>query len=767
MNTPPCTGAERRYALKRFFVIILCLLLLQLPVCADEAAAEITTYHAVCTVSETAECDVNLTLSVAFPNDVTSFMIPLPPEADQIVTPGLQNKQEVSENCIFLIIDKEGGFSSTDTVNVSYHLPQIAESWDGTQTMTLPLLNEDWNCQIDYCNIQIVLPKENNKKPSVVDIDGDPLKNYLSVTSEDITVTLESKKNIRPKTASLVIEFDDGFFTLPDAGDSDIDSDTTRINSIVADCTVQKDSSCLVAMSAEYTFAGAVPSVMIPVPKDAYDISVGAMQCAVGGNAECKVLIFNSPSGFMGTQSFDISYRLLTTAVKGDGEQLFTLPVIFPAWQYSIRSLSLTVTMPSEFPGLPEFYSSYYNDQIGNYLNTEVSEGVIRSQSLEPLMEQESLTVKLTLPDGYFDLRFMRGRFAKADVLLFWILALCCAAYWFLFLRNRIRKVKPEASAPLGCNAGQIPYLLQLKQPSLGLMSTTWASLGYLSVERTKDRKQYLLCRMDMGNERSRCEAKLFATLFSRSGECRVHSPAFQSAEAACEALTQDDWQSRLYSRKSRFGRPLILCLLGAAAGAFAALLTFDNLLTPQSFRWLLIIPLAVLFTLASVFVQKLAETYVSRSLPLKRYAIFAVMALMLLLSFFAGCFGIMLVNCILQVLIGAVCLPGARRTAGGMNIFYQLLGLRKYLRKLDPVTLDGLLESDPQYFYRMLPYAEALGVGRKFAKKCSGFPMEPCHWLDWKGQAVDEADAFYAKFSILLDVMLPVRKKKKLFFLK
>lgn len=754
--------------MKRIFLIVLCfLLLLQLPVSADEVAAEVTTYHAVYTVSEKGECDVTLTLSVAFRDQPTSFMIPLPLEAEQIVTPGLQNQQELCETCMFLILTKEDGFSSSDTVTLSYHLPQIAESWDGRQTMTLPLLFDDWNCQINYCNIQVVLPAESNKKPSVVDIDGDRLSSYLTADSEGATVTLESKKNIRPKTSSLAIEFDDGYFTLPEEEYSDPKDATTHVNSVSADCTVMRDSSCLVSIHAEYSFAGSVPTVVIPVPKDAYHISSNAMKCSVRRAGSCKLLTFRNSSGFTGTQTFEISYRLLVTAQKGGSGQSFSLPIIYPEWQYSIHNFSLTLTMPSEFSGLPEFYSSYYNDQISNYLSTEVSDGVIRSQSLQPLMEQESLTVKLDLPDGYFDLRFMRGRFAGADKLLFWLLAVCCVVYWFFFLRNRFRKIKPEASAPLGCNAGQIPYLLQLKQPSLGLMSTTWASLGYLSVERTKDRKQYLLSSMDMGSERSRGEAKLFSTLFSRSAECRVHSPAFQSAEQNCPALTKADWESRLISRRSRFGRPLILSLLGVAAGAFVSLLVFDSLLTPQSFRWFLIIPLAALFTLGSLLLQKLAGTYVSRCLPLKRYAIYAVLCLMLLIAFSAGCFGLMLINCILQILIGVVCLPGAKRTAGGMNLFYHLLGLRKYLRKLDPAELDGLLENDTQYFYRMLPYAEALGVGRKFAKKCSGLPMEPCHWLNWKGQSVDDADAFYGKFSILLDEMQPVKKKRKLFFLK
>lgn len=753
--------------MKRFVVLILCaLLLLQVPVFADEESITVSSYHAVCTVSETGECDVTLTLSVTLPDKATSFMLPLPLDAEQIVTPDLQNTQEVSENCIFLILQKEGGFSATDAICVSYRLPQIAETWDGKQTMTLPLLNEDWNCQIDFCSIQVNLPAEHGKKPSVTDADGDTLKNYLTVTSEGTVVTLESEKSIKPKTASLVIEFDDGYFTLPDSGLSDFDNDTTQISSITAECSIQKDSSCLVTMHAEYAFVGSAPTVSIPVPKDAYDISVNASNYKTGHGSDCKFLILNSANGFSGTQSFDISYRLLTTAVKGDGEQLFSLPLLFSGWRYTIRNFALTLTMPSEFSGLPEFYSSYYNDQIGNYLNIEISEGVIRSQSLQPLMEQESLTMKLTLPDGYFDLRFMRGRFAGADKILFFLLTVCCVIYWFVLLRNRFRKVTPEASAPLGCNAGQIPYLLRLKQPSLGLMSTVWASLGYLSIERTKDRKQYLICRMDMGNERSRCEAGLFATLFSRSGECRVHSPAFKSTEANCESLTQADWQSRLLRRKSRFSRPEILRLLGLAAAAFAALLTFDNMITPQSFRWVLIIPLAALCTLGALLLQKLPETFVSRTLPAKRYAMFAVLALMLLLSFCAGCFGIMLINCILQLLIGIVCLPGAKRSAGGMQLFYQLLGLRRYLRKLDPVALDGLLENDPQYFYRMLPYAEALGVGRKFAKNCSGLPMEPCHWLNWKGQSIDSADDFYGKFSILLDEMEPVKKKRKLFFL-
>lgn len=739
--------------MKKALCILLLLCLLLMPVCAAEGPArtEITSLDAIFSVQSNGECNVELDVTVDFPDGASLLMLPLPADAEEISAPGLKTSLSSAEGRQLLFLEKSGGFASSDSVAVSYRLPQPIETWDRKQILSLPFLFDDWNCSIRSCSFTVQLPAAFESEAAVLDADGDPVRNLLTETVQENGIIFESMGvSFTPEMTYFEMEFPDGYFTLPSPDASEALVNTTQITSLAANCTVDADSSCYTELVAEYSFFGSQPVVQLPVPQDAYDISVGEMKFTSEKQSGCNLLTVENPAGFSGMQTFRVCYRVLTSAIEQDDVQQFSLPLVFSQWSYPILNFQLTLTMPQPFEGLPEFISSYYNDQIDNYLNIKIDEGVISAESLQPLMEQESLTVRLSLPGDYFDLRFLQGRFSGTDILLFWVFTAFCILYWFFFLRIRIRRVTPVSDAPMNCNAGQVPYLLRLKPPSLGLMAATWASLGYIFLERRKKRQQLMVCRIDMGNERSHSETQLFSELFSKKSECRTDSPTFCNAQARCLPLTQNDWQSRLFRRHS--GTPLILRLLGLGAAVFASLLVFDTIVTPQSFRWLLIIPLTVLAAFGALLLQSLAGLHFARHPWKKRIAAYIALAALLTLGAVSGCFGLMLCCCLLQLLIGLVILPGGKRSAAGTELFYQLLGLRRFLRTLRTDDALALLERDPQYFYRMVPYAEALGIGKRFARKFAGHPMEGCPWLDWKGLSLDSADAFYDRFSLLLD---------------
>ncbi len=58
----------------------------------------------------------------------------------------------------------------------------------------------------------------------------------------------------------------------------------------------------------------------------------------------------------------------------------------------------------------------------------------------------------------------------------------------------------------------------------------------------------------------------------------------------------------------------------------------------------------------------------------------------------------------------------GGKRTELNRSDAGEILALRRYLRSIDRPEAARLLKADPEYFYRMAPYAIALGVGKPFA---------------------------------------------------
>ena len=64
------------------------------------------------------------------------------------------------------------------------------------------------------------------------------------------------------------------------------------------------------------------------------------------------------------------------------------------------------------------------------------------------------------------------------------------------------------------------------------------------------------------------------------------------------------------------------------------------------------------------------------------------------------------------------------------------------------------MLRRDPQYFYKILPYAEAMGQGRHFVSLFHDYKLEPCQWYESARSIPTTAAAFYDHYIDTLDML-------------
>ena len=55
------------------------------------------------------------------------------------------------------------------------------------------------------------------------------------------------------------------------------------------------------------------------------------------------------------------------------------------------------------------------------------------------------------------------------------------------------------------------------------------------------------------------------------------------------------------------------------------------------------------------------------------------------------------------------------RKTAYGELIIAKVLGFKNYLEVAEKEEIEAMVEKDPKYFYKILPYSYALGVSKKW----------------------------------------------------
>ena len=526
-------------------------------------------------------------------------------------------------------------------------------------------------------------------------------------------------------------------------------ADGTAVTAMTTDCDVEKDGACTLTLRFTVEFAPGAEHFAIPIAPEARDVSCSMPYTLSSVDGWKLVELSGALSGQM---EIAVSYRLPETVTDKGETHVFSVQLLYPAWTCPISGYDVTVRLPGSFESLPTFYSGYLGDNIENYLDiSPVLQGTIHAvlNSRQTLQDHEAMSVSVELPSDFFDLRFLAGKTVKADRLLFAALLLMSALYWLLFLRNRLVFPKRQAMPPEGGNAGAIPFVLTGRSPELALMVVQWASLGYLSLTHTRTGHVQLNRQMDMDTERKSYECEIFYTLFSRGDLCDVRSAEYLKARRLARERPRQFLQKRIYDTKA--GSIVILRLLAVLAGLALCLACFDVWIASKSWRWLAIIPLSLLGAFACRMLQELSGCL------LRRHS-FRTICLALLSAAFliaagknGGMLTMMALNLLVQLAVGLLLRCGGRRTKSGAEQAAELLGYRRWLLAASRELLGLNLEADPQYFYRILPFADALRVGRAVAVTLGRTRLEPCDWLRWDGKTPRTAPAFFTRYERLM----------------
>lgn len=80
------------------------------------------------------------------------------------------------------------------------------------------------------------------------------------------------------------------------------------------------------------------------------------------------------------------------------------------------------------------------------------------------------------------------------------------------------------------------------------------------------------------------------------------------------------------------------------------------------------------------------------------------------------------------------------KRMPYGDRVLAQVLGFREFIAKAEKDKLERMFESDPQYFYRVLPYAIVLRLSTKWAEHFSRMTLSPPAW--YRGYSRDRFDS-------------------------
>lgn len=257
---------------------------------------------------------------------------------------------------------------------------------------------------------------------------------------------------------------------------------------------------------------------------------------------------------------------------------------------------------------------------------------------------------------------------------------------------------------------------------------------------------------MDMGNERKPAERKLFYAVFRYGPVCGAQQLRERRGTATAAHALRTAWSQRLFFHNG--GSPYVLSLIGALTGLMSGILLYDTILPTAGIRWFLLPLLSILNAVQCYLIQNALRSFCRRRY-ITRIVLGMISAVVLVnVGIKAENLMIAVLALLMQGFCAAVTLFGGRRTPAGIETVRKLLGLRRYLRRLDAETLQRLNAQDELYFYRTLPFAEMLGVSREFVKRCSGEKLEDCPWLIDAKPVPKTAQAFYKCYGELVSTL-------------
>ena len=548
-------------------------------------------------------------------------------------------------------------------------------------------------------------------------------------------------------------------------------------------CTVNSEGDCLVTMNVTLHLEQAYQELTFPLPANAREITLN-QSSAITKKTESAVQVDISryTREYVGDLPLVFNYTI-PEAVKVDKDQevllgqerrlMLTIPMLC-GFELPVQNLTFIINMPSaDMPNPPYFNSIYRQESVGSDLSVNVAQNQIIGSSKTILNDHDGITMTMVVPKEMFPTVSTYVREGNPELVPMLIFAGLALLYWLLFLRTlpmgRIRTSTP----PEGITAGELGCRLTLSGGDLTMMVFSWAQLGYLLIHLEENGRVLLHKRMDMGNERSSYENKIFRALF---GNRRVvDATGMPYARLVRKVAGHVPLERNMYRGNS--GNMKIFRALACGSMVFCGICVAMNMSSVPLLYTVMAIILAVFGAISGWLIQDVAyRTHLRGKVPV--LIGFVCILIWIALGLLCGQVWIPLGCCVGEFIIGYLAAYGGRRSDLGRHDASQVLGLRHYVKHLPGQELSRLMANDPYYFFNMAPYALALGVINPFAKSFARRKMDQCPYLvsrvtgkrtaeEWGQMMADVADLMDAlsrrlMIERLIAIHLEIQKRPK-----
>ena len=497
-------------------------------------------------------------------------------------------------------------------------------------------------------------------------------------------------------------------------------------STVQTNATVSADGSCQVSLSMSIRLDSPVRELELPLGTDISSVRLNgsAANLRTSGGVT-RVSLNKLTRNVVGNVAVMVTFTVnQAVTLDENGRQIITVPLLY-GFTYPVEQMSFSVTMPSAFDTVPTFLSGYHQQDIESSITATTSGATITGTVNTSLKDHETLIMTLEAPQGMFPPTRTAGGTLPFDMWAMIVCGVLALVYWLCTMSCLPRFPRRSTTPPEGITAGNVGSYLVHRSADLTMMVITWAQLGYLLIHLDENGRVMLHKKMEMGNERSAFEGRIFRNLFGKG--TMIEATGYRYARL-CENTAA--LSARIaWGYKPKSGNPRLLRLIGCGLGLFAGIAIGDCITNSAAWRTLLMIFLSMGGSVASWYIQEGFQHLHLRD----RWPIIGTVVLsaaFLVLGFLSNTIFYALGAVLGSLLIGYLAAYSGRRTDNGIQIRSELLGLRRHMKDVSKTELMRILQTNTDYYYELAPYALAMGVDKIFAQRFGHLRQPACNWL-------------------------------------
>ena len=443
-----------------------------------------------------------------------------------------------------------------------------------------------------------------------------------------------------------------------------------------------------------------------------------------------------------GDHEYTISYTYNLGNDRSRDFDEFYFNLIGSQWKDTVfKNVTFKITMPKDFN---EDKIGFTAGKVNNFADAdvyyEVNGNIITGEYSTPIHENEALTIRLQLPEGYFE---YNPTYMKSAIIASIVIILLTAVVIIMRL-TRGKKVNPIEPVvfypPYGCNPIQIKRFYSennIQDSDVSTLLIYLANKGYINImeDRSKQKPEYIFTKLKYYNGTNKIEKIFMDKFFKHDNLIKgsdVGENLYNAYQEICREVTREGKENPIFTKKS-VKKLIVTWILTIVSSVFGM-----TMLCYNSGLGILggILCGGFITAVASIMIFFLVgkEKYKHPSgwiiLAIVSVIAFFIIYILSNLIYLDEANKLLAVIYVIAGIIDSYCIVGMKiRTEFSNKIYGEICGFRNFLNIAEKDKLEALVMQNPNYFFDILPYTYVLGVSDKWIKTFASIVTRQPDW--------------------------------------